>query len=51
MNEKAYVYFVRCSDNSLYCGYTTNLERRVIAHNSGKGTKYTNKISNFISKQ
>lgn len=38
---KAYVYFVRCSDGSLYCGYTTNLERRLKAHNSGKGAKYT----------
>lgn len=40
-NKKAYVYFVRCSDSSLYCGYTTNLERRLKAHNSGKGAKYT----------
>lgn len=41
MSKKAYVYFVRCSDNTLYCGYTTDLERRVNAHNSGKGAKYT----------
>ena len=41
MSKKAYVYFVRCSDNTLYCGYTTNLKRRVDAHNNGKGAKYT----------
>ncbi len=37
-----YVYLLRCKDNSLYCGYTTNLERRVKEHNSSdKGAKYT----------
>jgi putative endonuclease len=35
------VYLVRCSDNSLYCGVTTDLEARLAAHNSGKGAKYT----------
>lgn len=38
---KAYVYFVRCSDGSLYCGYTTNLEKRLKNHNNGLGAKYT----------
>jgi putative endonuclease len=37
----AYTYLVRCSDNSLYGGWTTNLEKRLAAHNSGKGSKYT----------
>ena len=32
---------VRCSDNSIYSGYTVNLEKRLQAHNSGKGAKYT----------
>lgn len=41
LNQKAYVYFVRCNDNSLYCGYTTNLKRRLKEHNTGKGAKYT----------
>lgn len=41
MSKKAYVYFVRCIDSTLYCGYTTDLKRRVDAHNSGKGAKYT----------
>ncbi len=35
------VYLVRCSDKSLYCGITNNLENRLAAHNSGKGAKYT----------
>lgn len=36
-----YVYIVECSDGTLYTGYTINLEKRVIAHNEGKGAKYT----------
>jgi len=36
-----YVYLARCSDNSLYCGITNNLEKRENTHNSGKGSKYT----------
>ena len=32
---------VRCSDGSLYTGYTTDLDRRIEAHNSGNGAKYT----------
>lgn len=37
-----YTYMVRCSDDSLYTGYTTDLEHRVKAHNEGKaGAKYT----------
>jgi len=35
------VYLVRCSDNSLYCGVTNRLDKRLAAHNSGKGAKYT----------
>ena len=31
-----YVYVVRCSDNSLYTGITTDIERRVSEHNNGK---------------
>ncbi len=38
-----FVYFVKCRDNSLYCGYTTDLKKRVEKHNSGKGAKYTMK--------
>ncbi len=36
-----YVYMLRCRDNSLYTGYTDNVERRLAVHNSGKGAKYT----------
>lgn len=37
----AYMYVLECADGSLYTGYTTNLEKRVTAHNQGKGAKYT----------
>ena len=36
-----YVYLLRCSDNTLYCGWTTDLTARLSAHNSGRGAKYT----------
>lgn len=36
-----FVYIVRCSDNSLYTGYTNNIEVRINKHNAGKGAKYT----------
>lgn len=36
-----YVYLLVCSDSSLYCGYTNDLKKRLSAHNSGKGAKYT----------
>ena len=36
-----YVYLLRCADGSLYCGWTTDLEARIEAHNSGQGAKYT----------
>lgn len=37
-----YVYLLRCADGSLYAGITTDLERRVAEHNTGKtGAKYT----------
>ena len=35
------MYLVRCADSTLYCGWTTDLEKRVRAHNSGQGAKYT----------
>lgn len=36
-----YTYIVECSDGSLYTGWTNDLEKRILAHNSGKGAKYT----------
>jgi len=42
MDKKQWiVYLIRCSDESLYCGITNNLKNRLIAHNSGRGSKYT----------
>ena len=39
--NKAYMYVVECADGTLYTGYTTNVEKRIKTHNSGKGAKYT----------
>lgn len=36
-----YTYIVECGDGSLYTGWTNNLEKRIQAHNAGKGAKYT----------
>ncbi|MBU1369063.1 MAG: GIY-YIG nuclease family protein [Proteobacteria bacterium] len=35
------VYLLRCSDNSLYCGVTKDIESRLFTHNQGTGSKYT----------
>lgn len=34
-----YLYIVKCKDNSLYTGITTNLDNRIETHNLGKGAK------------
>lgn len=36
-----YTYIVRCKDETLYCGWTNNLEKRIASHNQGTGAKYT----------
>lgn len=36
-----YVYLLRCADNTLYTGCTTDPQRRLAQHNSGRGAKYT----------
>ncbi len=36
-----YTYILKCSDNTYYTGWTNDLEKRLTAHNSGKGSKYT----------
>ena len=41
MEEKWYLYILRCKDNTLYTGITTDVSRRLEAHRSGKGAKYT----------
>lgn len=40
-NKQNYIYIVLCNDNSLYTGWTNDLENRIIAHNIGTGAKYT----------
>jgi len=41
IRTKFYVYIVICSDNTLYTGYTNDVDARVLKHNAGKGAKYT----------
>ena len=41
MSDRNYVYLLRCADNTMYCGWTTDLKARLAAHNNGKGAKYT----------
>ena len=36
-----YVYLLRCADGSLYCGWTTDVDRRLAAHNAGRASRYT----------
>ncbi len=38
---KSFMYVVKCSDDTLYVGYTTNILRRLEVHNAKKGAKYT----------
>ena len=37
----AYIYILRCSDGSLYTGWTTDLQRRIADHSAGRGGRYT----------
>lgn len=39
--ENNFTYIVECSDHTLYTGWTNDLEKRIRAHNEGKGAKYT----------
>jgi putative endonuclease len=36
-----FVYLLRCADGSLYCGWTTDVERRLAAHRAGSASRYT----------
>jgi putative endonuclease len=38
---QAYTYILECGDGSLYTGWTMSLEKRMAAHNAGRGAKYT----------
>jgi putative endonuclease len=37
----AFVYLLRCADGTLYCGWSTDLERRVRQHETGAASRYT----------
>jgi putative endonuclease len=37
----AFVYLLRCHDGSLYCGWTTDPERRLRQHQAGTASRYT----------
>ncbi len=39
--EKGYVYILHCKDDTLYTGWTNDLQHRLAMHQSGKGAKYT----------
>jgi putative endonuclease len=39
--SSAFVYLLRCRDGSLYCGWSTDLDRRVAAHQRGTASRYT----------
>lgn len=36
-----FVYILECRDSTLYVGSTNDIDKRVLAHNAGKGAKYT----------
>ncbi len=36
-----YTYILRCADGTYYCGWTNDLDKRLRAHNEGRGAKYT----------
>ena len=36
-----YTYMLRCADGTLYTGWTNDLDKRLAAHNAGRGAKYT----------
>lgn len=41
MKNLSYTYILLCNDNTLYTGWTVNLENRINTHNKGKASKYT----------
>lgn len=38
---KNYTYILECADGTYYTGWTNDIEKRLKAHNTGKGAKYT----------
>ena len=41
MDKSHCIYVLECNDGTLYTGYSNNVEKRIVTHNSGKGAKYT----------
>ena len=41
MRRVAFVYLLRCSDGTIYTGWTLDVERRVRTHQLGRGARYT----------
>lgn len=41
MISLCYVYIILCKDNTLYTGWTVDLNKRINMHNLGKASKYT----------
>ena len=41
MDKNFFVYILLTENNTYYCGYTDDVEKRYNAHKSGKGAKYT----------
>ena len=39
--DAAWVYLLRCADGSLYCGWTSDLRARLVAHGAGRASRYT----------
>jgi putative endonuclease len=37
----AFVYLLRCADGTLYCGWSTDPERRLRQHQAGRASRYT----------
>jgi putative endonuclease len=37
----AFVYLLRCADDSLYCGWTVDVDRRLAKHQTGRASRYT----------
>ena len=41
MRRSAFVYLLRCSDGTIYTGWTLDVARRVKTHQQGRGARYT----------
>jgi putative endonuclease len=41
MENLYFTYILKCADDTLYCGFTDDLEKRLSCHNAKKGAKYT----------